>query len=457
MFKKIFKFYFIKVLALTAANCFLLTSVYGQTVSYAIESFRQTQTDFDILYPYGKITSSNFFSSDALIINIQDLHVHPQVQKNIAKIIEEFDRRYGVEEVYLEGAYGRLDTSWLYEIDGGDKVREELLDGLIKTGRLTGAEYYSAKSRRAGLIKGLENKKAYFNNLKRFSKIIDAQKEIKPLVDDMEQDVTILKKAYYGRKQKKLDKLSQKHKNNKISQEKYFKELYKYAKYLNIDIYKYENINSYRLLSEIKKEIDFKKTSKELNVFINSLKNILPYLKYSQIARQTNNFSDSVKVCAYVLHTAQEYNMDLNKNYPNLLKLAQYTQTAEKINPLDFVDEEDTLLEEILESFYSDESEKDVVFLVNFARRLKDFLSSEITARDYAYYSQNKEMFKTLWAKYVGNDKIDRLLKYETLAEKFYRTNEKRNEYFLSNISEFNESKTLSNGAFYGQDEENAP
>ncbi|MDR3195307.1 MAG: hypothetical protein LBT58_00695 [Endomicrobium sp.] len=69
--------------------------------------------EFILPHSYGKITDSKFTGNDTVVINVQDLHLHPHVQKNIGNIIELFDKKYGIKNVYLEGCYGRVDTSWL--------------------------------------------------------------------------------------------------------------------------------------------------------------------------------------------------------------------------------------------------------------------------------------------------------------------------------------------------------
>ena len=108
-----------KVTAIIVVNCFLLTAVYGQAVAgllennRATEQFKQVFEDFDLPYSYGKITSADYKGSDTVVVNIQDLHSHAEVQRNINNIISLFDEKYGVKNVYLEGAYGQVSTKWL--------------------------------------------------------------------------------------------------------------------------------------------------------------------------------------------------------------------------------------------------------------------------------------------------------------------------------------------------------
>ena len=154
----------VKVTALIAANCFLLTSVYGQAAAAVLNNVREMKQfnqffdNFELPYSYGKITSSAFTGSDTVVINIQDLHAHPGVQKNISKIINLFDTKFSVKNIYLEGAYGQVDTSWLSSASNRE-LKEKVLNSMMESGRLTGAEYYSAVSGRPGIIKGLENEK----------------------------------------------------------------------------------------------------------------------------------------------------------------------------------------------------------------------------------------------------------------------------------------------------------
>ncbi|MDR1195224.1 MAG: hypothetical protein LBL00_01970 [Endomicrobium sp.] len=455
---KFFRFYVIKLIALIAVNSFLLTSVYGQAINAFVQSaretdkIRQTLSNFTLPFSYGKITSSNFSPSDTVIINIQDLHSHPDVQKNIAKIIEIFDKKYGVKNIYLEGAYGQIDTSWLLDI-GGDNIKDPALLSMIDCGRLTGAEYYSVSSERFTVIKGLENKKDYLENLKRFAKILESQNEIKRLLHSASSDIEFVKEAYYNRAQKKLDKLSKQYAGNKLSAKKYFNILHKYADKLNIDFYKYDNINLYMFMSENEKRLNYKKIIKELNLFLSELKESLPYGLYVSLMENTDNFSDTDKLCVYLAGIINDYGLDISAKYLNLDGFLQYTQASREINPIELLKEEQELFEEINESFYTDISAKEAAFLVNFYGYLNNFLSSKLTADDYTYYKTNKSLFKTLWAKYVGNEKLLALEKYENLAEMFYVVNEERNKYFLDNIDGLDQVQKIESASFDSDDE----
>ena len=164
-----------KLISVITATCLLVSFVIGPTAASAInneqttEEYKQIFKEFILPYSYGKITNAHYAGTDRVIINIQDLHCHPKVQKNIANIIETFDKKFGVQKIYLEGAYGDVSTKWIADKTNNNKnVIEQMLD----TGRLTGAEYYSALSGKTDLIKGLEEKEPYLDNIKRLGKIL---------------------------------------------------------------------------------------------------------------------------------------------------------------------------------------------------------------------------------------------------------------------------------------------
>ena len=123
----------VKVIAVIVLNCFLLTAVYGQAVvgvlenQRATEQFKQIFEEFDVPYSYGKISSADYKGSDKVVINIQDLHNNAEVQKNISNIITLFDEKYGVKNIYLEGAYGQVSTKWL-TAPKDKKIREEVIE-----------------------------------------------------------------------------------------------------------------------------------------------------------------------------------------------------------------------------------------------------------------------------------------------------------------------------------------
>ncbi|MDR1926208.1 MAG: hypothetical protein LBQ13_00765, partial [Endomicrobium sp.] len=433
------EFNVIKGLALFVINCILLSFVYGQAVAIVAENVRSTEQfkqifeDFTLPYSYGKIVDANYAGSDTVIINIQDLHLHPQAQKNEANIISVFDKAYGVKDIYLEGVYGQLDTSWLANINNSDS-KEKTVDSIFETGILTGAEYYSIQSNRTKLIKGLETKDPYLQNLKRFGDILLSQGKVSSILKSMDENITYLKSQYFNRTQRKIEEISKSYLDGNMESVKYYTLMLKHTEKLGIDINKYRNISMYMELIKEGKQIDYSRSTKELEKFVLKLKDILPYAVYEMLLEYTANFRELDKLYTYLVKLSKENHIDLSVSFPELNKFLGYIELSQKINPLEMLKEENRLTNEINTAFAADQGARDIVFLAGFVKYLGDYLSGKITSDDYMYYQANIQEFKRLWVKYIDNQKLELLAPYESIVDAFYDVNVNRNQYFIDNI-----------------------
>lgn len=430
---------FMKITAIVVVNCFLLTSVYGQAVASVMDNnrataqFKQIFQDFELPYSYGKITTADYRGSDKVVVNIQDLHSHPEVQRNISRIIDLFDSKYGVKNIYLEGAYGQVSTKWLTDAKE-ENVRNAIMDKLIDTGRLTGAEYYSALKNKTEIIKGLENKEQYFDNLKRFGTLLDNQNNINFLLDEIQKTVKTLQNNYYNRQQKKIEELSASYVSGNTDPKKYFVLMAKHAEKLGVDINNYENLALYMRLMESQKNIDYTRTTQELQMFVLKLKEVLPYNAYKMLVDSTQNFQQMDKLYGYIIKLSRQYNLNLSVNFPELEKFFAYMELSQKINPLQLIKEEQNFKDEINDKFAANKAEEEVVFISNFIKYYRDYLTSKITSDDCKYYQANIDKFKYLWVKYIDDKQIVAMAEYEEISDKFYAINLARNNYFLANI-----------------------
>ena len=446
-----------KVTAIIVVNCFLLTAVYGQAVAgllennRATEQFKQVFEDFDLPYSYGKITSADYRNSDTVVINIQDLHSHPEVQRNINNIISLFDEKYGVKNVYLEGAYGQVSTKWL-TVAKDDNIKNAVMNKLLENGRLTGAEYFSASKGKTEIIKGLENKEAYFDNLKRFGALIDNQETITLHIDSIKDTVKQLQEQYYNRQQKKIEELSAGYVSGTIEANKYFALMKKHAEKLAVDIDMYPNLSMYLTLLEKQKEINYQKTTQELQMFVVKLKESLPYNAYKMLLSETKNFSQMDKLYGYMIKLSRQYNLDLSGNFRELEKFFAYIELSQAINPLELIKEEQNFKDEINDRFSENKAEEDVVFLSSFVRYYQDYLTGKITTDDCKYYQQNIDRFKQVWVKYIDNREIVDLSDYEQMSDTFYKINFERNHYFIDNMRDVLDGNKIE-GVVEGKDE----
>ena len=432
---KIFKTKFNKLISLLTATSLLISFVIGPTAASAINNeqttkeYNQIFKEFILPYSYGKITKSHFAGTDRVIINIQDLHCHSKVQKNISNIIKTFDEKYGVSNIYLEGAYGDVSTQWITE-----KIKNDssILEKMLNTGRLTGAEYYSALSGKTELIKGLEEKEPFLEN----------QPKINLILNEISESINKVKKKYYTKRQYRIERLFKDYKDGKINSQKYYTLLSKHIDKLGIDLTKYENTLIYITLLDLQKDLNYKQITRELQNLISILKQQIPYDAYKSLLEKTSNFQEVEKLYSYIIQLNKIYNLDISLNFTELDKYFRYIELSKKINPIELVKEDEFLSQEINTRFSQTRTQKEVVFFVHFEKYLKDYLSTKITPDDYKYYKENIDSFRQIYNKYVDNRVLSLLDEYIAKTDKFYEVNMDRNTYFTNNM--FEEDSVLS-------------
>ena len=425
-----------KVISILTATCLLVSFVVGPTAANAINNeqtikeYNKIFKEFILPYNYGKITKSHFAGTDRVIINIQDLHCHPKVQKNIANIIESFDKKFGVNKIYLEGAYGDVNTSWIND--------KSLLGKMLDTGRLTGAEYYSALSGKNELIKGLEEKQPYLDNIKRLGKILQNQGKIELILQSLKESNQQLKKKYYTKRQYKLENLFEQYKEGKLTSQKYYAELSKHIDKLGIDLTEYENTLTYITLLELQKDLKYNQIAKELQSFILSLKKQVPYTVYKSLLENTENFKEIEKFYSYIIQLNESLRFNISANFKELDKYFRCMELNKKINPIELVKEDEFLIQEINTRFAQTKAQQEIVFLIYFEKYLTDYITTKITLDNYEYYKENIEKYKRIYNKYVDNRVLSLLDEYLAETDKFYAINLDRNNYFTKNIFEGN-------------------
>ncbi|MBN1621709.1 MAG: HEAT repeat domain-containing protein [Endomicrobiales bacterium] len=441
-----------KIIALLTISCFTFTFIISQPLHAVVEKrraingYKDVFDSFVLPSSYGRITEQRIAESverigednyplsakrSTLVVNIQDLHCHPEVQRNISKILEVLDKKYSLKNVYIEGSCGALNTSWLTRIRD-KKLRNEILDALLNSGKLTGAEHYAAVSERNDLLIGVENKKLHTENMLRLSRIVREQPQIKEKLEDIKDDLTGLEDRYYNRSNKKLNKVVKKFKAGKLKPEKYYDYLIRKAEKLGVDLGSFKNLSDFTDSIETSKRVDYKAVAREMKEFIIFLKSKLPYNTYSLLIERTANFSKANELYIYLSRIADKKPSVLDK-FPNLKTFFANLDLNQRINPLELIKEEQRLLDEIRLRLAQKESEREILFLIEFTRYLGDYLSYKISAEDYEYINKNFAKFELLWTRYVGNGKLSGISAYLQLLNDYYAVNLKRNDCLFAN------------------------
>ncbi len=440
------------MVATLTAGCFMFSFIFAHPALYAIgevQDFQaaqklKTQENFLIPAEIGKITSGGYFGSDKIVINVQDLHCNAEVERNISGILSVLTKRYGVKKVFLEGASGRVDTSWLGNIK--DKtLKKKLIEGMLNEGILTGTEYYSLTNEKSAEIDGLENREVHRENIKRLAEILKRQEFFQKKLAELKSDLFLIKAKYFHNHNKSFDRLLAKYKDGQIDTQKFYTLLLKYASKINespnkyhglfaIDLANYPNMTGFINLVNASRRLNYVNISNQLKAVIAQLKNRLSYADYKNLAEKTDNFSKINELFLGIQNLPKSFDTGFIKQYKDLSAFFDYLAKVQSINPIHLIKEERRLIEELRIGMSDDISEVEVSFLADFFNYFENYLTSKLSAEDYEYFTKRVEKFKFLWARYAFKNKIADLSGNFSLLNKYYEVNKERNNYFIGNV-----------------------
>ncbi|MDD3053961.1 MAG: metallophosphoesterase, partial [Endomicrobiaceae bacterium] len=406
-----------KLLSIVVA-CFIFYSFIFVDIIHAIMFLQPTTVS--IQSSVGTISDSFINANDKeLVVFIQDLHSNPSVQKNISKIIDTFDKNYGVSKILIEGApYGKINTKVI------DLLREydiyKISNSLLNKGLFTGTEYYISNDNKDVQVYGLEEWNIYLSNIKRAAEIQQNDEYIQDLYSNLKE--TILKRI---KNSKKLSKYIEFDLTND-----------KLLRNINQPILKYNMLHQYIQLADISNKLNTKKITKEHNNFIIELQSRIPFDKYKEII----NKSKKDNPYEYYLSLYSEFNKEYSyfiAKYANLYNFLEYSLEKEKINTVSLISQQNKYFKDYLKSLSTiqDQDKQDSIFVLKMTQLLGLFLKLTISEEEYTYFIENYERYINLLSKYLSEDYYT----YEDLFDNdvifdYHQINRDRNKIFLNNI-----------------------
>ena len=459
----------VKLCAVITAVCFM-ASTFGANL-YAIPMSETANKKYEDVFvktspisnDYGKITSSKDAQSTITVVNIQDLHCHPQTQRNISKIINQIADKYNVKKIYVEGGYGNIDTSWLSSVKD-ENIRKQVTEELLQQGILTGSEYYKITSGNKEIeLKGIDDEKLHEDNIKRLAWLIQNQNKYKDIINKVNTEINILEKIYVNGRNEKFTAIVQ---NNIINPDtkKFYKHLLKYIKDINENPQKYNNITAITLndypnikaflsmLSDSNK-LNVSELKKELQDLVVLLRNKIPFNVYSKLLKETNNFADTQKSLELINSLCKKENIDLNEHFKEVVKFLDINSNNKNLNPVMMVREERKLIGEIRKALSYNTAEYEVTFISDFNKYFQDYLQYKLTQSDWECFKKEYAVFRTLYGKYSSVDRIKEIEQDFAQINKYYEINDKRNDVFVKNLLNNEKINTIENNKIRNDEE----
>lgn len=438
MKKLLNKLNFKKSVAVFTSITFIFTGVLGNSAFASIGSSMPAINTIHFDTPIiptslGKITSAKYFDSEDIIINIQDLHCHAETQRKIASIIGYIDNTYNLNNVYLEGAFKTVDTSWLSSFNN-NKNGTKVLEGLIDSGKLSGTEYYSIMNNKKDFVLGIEDEALYKENIKLLGAIISLQPEVNAICSQLEKEINKIKRDYSSRQARKLERLIKSFKQKEIDAKHYYEQLTILANSCNLSINKYPNIKLYISLLNKAQYINNKKVIHEFSKFVAELKNVLPYQQYSDLIKKSNNFNNLDDITMELIALDKQYSITNKLKLTNFEKFLTYLEFNHNINPIKLIKEEEGFISELYVKLGRTKYEKEVAFLFEFIPTIKQYFTADISADEYYKFEKNYELFKTVWPSYFSENTVKNLEQYQKLLSKYHKNNITRDQIFANSL-----------------------
>lgn len=411
-----------KKLTAFLTSLFLL---YSFVVADFVQALNITVSDFAVNEISVKIRPSLGSVSDEFlnpqnnntVVYIRDLHVNYSVQKNIAKIIQELDKNYGVDKILVEGApYSKLDLAAV------DTVKQYKLSNImLESGLLSGTEYFLAnynKNNDVGVY-GLEDWNIYSSNLKRASYLLKEKERNleafnafeKKIISKIDNSYNLLKYIYFD-----------------VTDYKIFEETKQ-------PVLKYESLYNYMQLSQQIKYSDTDKIAKELNKCLKDLKTALPYAEYKYIVAkmQSGDYYESYSLVKKYISSDSK----LSSKYDLLLNFLNYYTAQKNISKTAAVEQKNKYFADYMESLKKESAKYDKIFVLKMTDLFKSFIKLNMSEQEYQFFTGNYDRYIDLINKIIpdAQSKYDEIFDNQEIFS-YYDINSARTKIFFENISD---------------------
>lgn len=392
---------------------------------------------------------------------IQDLHCHPEAQRKIAGIIDAIGDAAGGPagmRVFVEGASGMVDTSWIMAIEDAP-LRERVRDALMESGRLTGAEYWAmrqpaidggraaaAPSAPSPLLWGLEDTTLHRDNIVRLAGLMAHRQQDERLLQGMARDLASLRNACLSPRNRRFHRILERYAAGDMPSVRYFTLLRAYVQNINehperygsvlpVRWRAYPTIETFLQAHALQKRLNHKRAVAQMGVLIGTLKERLPYGVYEDLRRRSNNFGRMDVLVPAIGNLFEEYQLDKAGDFAELKQLFACQTMQQSINPLQLLQEERHLVEALRVALADDVAEVEVAFLSDFLSFFARYIRHSLTPDEHEYFRARFATFRALWGTYfIHNDILDCADEIGAL-DTYFAVNEQRTAVFLDALA----------------------
>ncbi|MDP8293137.1 MAG: hypothetical protein P9M04_04915, partial [Candidatus Orphnella occulta] len=290
----------------------------------------------------GHIVEYHKGKNEKLVIHIQDRHIDPVTQNNIASIIEILNVEHNIYLMCLEGASKELDTSFYNGFEDA-ALKKKIAEVFVQQGLFTGPELYKITNAENYMrAVGAEDSKLYLKHLASYKDNQVNKDSVVRLLQCMDVATDALKNHAYSKELLAFDKASRAYANKQIDLPEYLVQLKRHAVKASISLEEYPNLSKFINLTDKESKIDFKVAEEEREALIRYLSEHLPKEEVHELVQLSLDFRLN-KVSDILFHEYLEALMNdnglSNKDYANLTAYIDYIRSSKVINHLQVFDE----------------------------------------------------------------------------------------------------------------------
>jgi len=343
----------------------------------------------------GSIKYTHRADSDKTVIHIQDAHCNYAAQHVIADIIEYFHKEYGINVVNLEGGQKAYDLSIFAGIYDKN-IREKVADFFVKEGIVNGGEFFAINNPEKLTLWGVENVGLYLRNLDVYRNSLGYKDIVEKYIKSLSHILGSLKLHIYSEELLDLDQRYHQYKVNNAEFKEYLSYILSKGTLQKIDIKAFENLYLLNQSLEAEKEIDFKKADIERRRVMDILEERLSDRELKKFVLKTIEYKmkkiSQEDFYKYLVKKAKLSGIDLEE-FPEFKRYMAYISTYHSVNKEKVMEELNTLENEIKESLYENDAQRELGLLSKNFALIKNIFNFTLTKDDYEYYRKNSRLF----------------------------------------------------------------
>ena len=389
-------------------------------VSFSISAEEKSNQleDFDLPESIGRVTERNIVKDSPLsIIYIQDAHGSYEAQMNIAKILTIIKRNLKTDTVFVEGAEGKLNTD-LFSTLGDKETRKEVMDGYVRSARLSGMEYFAIVDNPEAKLYGVEDVNLYLKDKKAFLDVQSLRFVSEVFSREFTKQLNFLRGKAFNPDLNSFFKMHENLDTNDITLLDYIKYVQNLAEIHSIDLSGFPAFQVILKTEDYSKSIDFNEVQKERVSLIRALQKImekedLKTFAVKSIRYRMRELSER-KYNQYLLEMAKKHEIDLSSR-KEFETYCDYVSLLDDINFDTLMTEVEHISTRIFDALIKNTDERELLSLYKNLKMFSKMMTLELSRGDFytfrddpgKYFTEHLEnAYMRLANKYGGRKDI---------------------------------------------------